>query len=152
MIRIAGYPDFSHMARIHAANFVRGWKAEEIRELMEKPGMKGFIYDIEGSRAGFVLMQMVEDEAEIIAIAVDKFHQRKGIASRILEFVMQYAQREGVESLFLEVAEDNLAAVGLYQKHAFETFNQRKDYYQRWHGGRVNALMMRHSLKSPKKS
>lgn len=146
MIRVAGYPDFSHMSRIHISNFVRGWKTEEIRELMEKPGTKGFVDDRDGIRAGFAIIRMVEDECEIISIAVSKTSLRQGVGGKLLEFLEKYVKREGLKTLFLEVAEDNDAARALYHKAGFEEFGKRKDYYVRWHGRGVDAIMMRKSL------
>lgn len=146
MIRVAGLPDYSHIARIHSASFERGWKTQEIRELMEKPGSKAFVYDIDGSRAGFVLVRLAADECEIIAIAVDEQHKRKGIARKLLDFLPDYLKREGVKTIFLEVAEDNFSAMALYEAAGYAEHGRRKGYYRRWHGRRIDALMLQHKL------
>lgn len=150
MIRVAGFHDYSHIARIHAASFERGWNAEEIRSLLEKPGAKAFIYDVDGSRAGFVLIRIAADECEIIAIAVDEQHKRKGIARKLLDFLPDYLRREGVGRVFLEVAEDNFSALDLYHAAGYEEHGRRKGYYRRWHGRRVDALMLQHRLDAPR--
>jgi [ribosomal protein S18]-alanine N-acetyltransferase len=142
MIRVGGFGDYSHMARIHSANFERGWSAEEIRELLDQPGAKAFIYDIEGSRAGFALVRFVADECEIIAIAVDAAYKRRGIGRKLLDHVNFYAHRDGIRTIHLEVAEDNLAAIALYTGAGYAENGRRKGYYRRWHGRRVDALML----------
>lgn len=150
MIRIAGYHDYRHMARIHCASFERGWKAEEIREMMEQEGTKALIYDLAGSRAGFLLFRMAADECEIIAVAVDQQYQRKGIARKLLDYLPDYLLREHIHTIFLEVAEDNLAAIALYQAAGYEEHGKRKAYYRRWHGRRVDALLFRKRLAARK--
>lgn len=142
MIRVAGFGDYTHLSRIHSASFERGWSAEELRGLLEQPGAKAFIYDIEGSRAGFTLIRCAADECEIITIAVDAAHQRKGIGRKLLAHAAAHAVREGAKKLFLEVAEDNFAATALYESAGFAEHGRRKGYYRRWHGRRVDALMM----------
>ena len=146
MIRVAGYTDYSHMSRIHSASFERGWKAAEIKDLMEKPGTKGFVYDVEDSRQGLAIIRMVEDECEIITIAVAATSQRKGIGGKLLDHIKKYAKRENIKTLFLEVAEDNLSAIALYEKAGFTRFGVRKGYYRRWHGRAVDAIQMRFTI------
>ncbi len=146
MIRVAGHPDIRHMARIHAASFERPWSVAEIQKLMEQPGVKGFVYDAAGSWAAFGLLRMVEDEAEILTIATDPAYRGKGIATQLLHFIIHYAERESIARLFLEVAEDNLAAHTLYDQNGFAPFATRKGYYTRWHGRAVDAICMEKTL------
>lgn len=145
-IRVAGYPDISHIARIHSANFERGWKSDEIKTMFETPGTKAFVDDMDGTRVAFSIIRFAADECEIISIAVAKESHRRGLGKHMLQHVVAYAKREGAKTLFLEVAEDNLAAVALYEKAGFQRFNVRKGYYRRWHGRMVDAIMMRHTL------
>lgn len=146
MIRLARLTDYSDIARIHCASFERGWKEAEIRALMEKPGGKGFVYDCDGACGGFVLIRIAADECEILAIAVDAAHQRKGVARKLLDHLPPYLRREKVATLFLEVAEDNFAAIALYEAAGFSEHGRRKGYYRRWHGRRIDALLLRRGL------
>lgn len=146
MIRVGGYGDYTHMARIHTASFERGWSAEEIRELLDQPGGKSFVYEQDGKRAGFALVRFVADECEILAIAVDEAYKRRGIGRDLLAHVHFYSQRDGIHQVFLEVAEDNLAAIALYAGAGYVENGRRKGYYRRWHGRRVDALTMVCSL------
>lgn len=142
MIRVGGYGDYSHMSRIHSASFERGWSADEIRDLLEQAGSKAFVYDLDGSRAGFVLIRTVADECEVLTIATDAAYQRKGIGRKLLRHAIAYAAREKARKIFLEVAEDNHAARALYEAAGFAEHGRRKGYYRRWHGRRVDALLL----------
>jgi ribosomal-protein-alanine N-acetyltransferase len=57
------------------------------------------------------------------------------------------AQRQGARTLFLEVAQDNSAARGLYAAHGFVQIGRRANYYRR-RSGLVDALVLRLLLSS----
>ena len=58
------------------------------------------------------------------------------------------AKARGVEIVFLEVAQDNTAALALYKTTGYDAIGMRKNYYKRA-GGRVSAVTLRKQL-SPK--
>lgn len=142
MIRVGGYGDYHHMARIHSANFEHGWSADEIRDLLEQTGTKAFVYDLEGSRVGFVLLRCVADECEILTVAVEEAYKCRGIGRKLMEQAHVHAAREGAKKIFLEVAEDNDAARRLYAACGYAEHGRRTGYYRRWHGRRVDALLL----------
>lgn len=149
MIRLAEVDDYGQMARIHSASFERGWKTQEITTLLESDGAKAFIYDIDGKQAGFLLIRTAADECEIIAIAVDADHKRKGIGRALLDYLLRYLANTPVKKIFLEVAEDNFGAMALYQAAGYVEHGRRKGYYRRWHGRRIDALMLARKTDAP---
>jgi len=52
------------------------------------------------------------------------------------------ARRRGGTRMFLEVAADNVAAIGLYELNGFEVTSRRRDYY----AAGLDAILMRRSL------
>ncbi|MBW2458132.1 MAG: GNAT family N-acetyltransferase [Deltaproteobacteria bacterium] len=66
-----------------------------------------------------------QDEAarlgEVRTVARDPDFPRKGLGTAALAEGLRTLQRLGATSACLEVASDNVAAVGLYQKHGFRT-------------------------------
>ncbi|WFA76236.1 ribosomal protein S18-alanine N-acetyltransferase [Streptococcus suis] len=74
---------------------------------------------------GFLAVQTVLDEMEILQIAVKADFQRLGIASQLMAAVMDW---EG--DIFLEVRESNSAAQALYTRQHFTKIGKRKDYYR----------------------
>jgi ribosomal-protein-alanine N-acetyltransferase len=59
--------------------------------------------------------------------------------------VLDRAARHGAEAVFLEVAEDNAAAIALYANNKFVEVGRRPGYYSR-KDGRVTALVMRRDV------
>jgi ribosomal-protein-alanine acetyltransferase len=77
----------------------------------------------EGVLAGFLVWRRtVPEEAEILNLAVLPEFRRRGIGSRLIEALP-------AETLFLEVRESNLSAIGLYRKAGFEQAGVRSAYY-----------------------
>jgi len=63
----------------------------------------------------------------ITNVSVIKQHSGKGIAAHLLTDCIQYAKKQGFLSIDLEVNNVNIAAIKLYEKFGFETFDLKKD-------------------------
>ena len=78
---------------------------------------------------GFAVVRQVGDDGELLQIAVDTKVRRGGIGSLLIEAVLDYAAKNSMQSVFLEVRKSNIAAISLYEKNGFEPVRTRKDYY-----------------------
>ncbi|USQ95953.1 GNAT family N-acetyltransferase [Caulobacter sp. RL271] len=135
------------LADIHDRAFDRPWTALEFDALLKSPGAFAILGEAgEPAEAkGFVLCRSIAGEAEILTIAVDPAARRRGWGAALVEIAAGIAAETGSESLFLEVAVDNLAAVGLYQATGFAKVGLRKGYYPHPDGAK-DALVMRRAL------
>nr|MDQ2860173.1 ribosomal protein S18-alanine N-acetyltransferase [Pseudomonadota bacterium] len=97
------------------------------------------------SVVGFIVCRVAADEAEILTLATNPRHRRRGVARALLETVTREADARGVASLFLEVAADNAAALALYTKAGFVAVGVRRGYYPRGVAA-FDAVIMRRDL------
>lgn len=95
--------------------------------------------------AGYALCSLVFEEAELLDIAIDRAHQRLGLAGQLMDFLVAEARRAGALRMFLEVRESNHAARGLYASSGFSQVGTRRDYYP-CAAGREDALVMMRAL------
>ena len=125
------------MAAIHAAAFppAERWGEDAMSVQLGLPGVFGLIADA----AGFVLVRVAADEAEILTLAVLPERQRHGLASLLMEAAHRKAALLGAAAMFLEVAESNDAARALYARLGYEQVGLRRRYYP--DGG--DALVLR---------
>ncbi len=132
------------LAAIHAEAFDAPWSAEAFAALLAQPGII-----LEAAPDGFVMVQAAADEAEILTLAVRPTARRKGVATALVETAAQRVELAGAGRLFLEVAEDNLAARALYARLGFEPVGRRPRYYARANGPAVDALLLARNLPAP---
>ncbi|MCJ7871263.1 GNAT family N-acetyltransferase [Phaeobacter sp. J2-8] len=132
------------MAALHAACFPnRPWSAAEFAQLTEARGM---IWLTSPDNDGLMFVQSIPPEAEILTIAVAPHAQRKGVARSLIADMCDRLLSAGVTTLFLEVAEDNTAARGLYANAGFAESGRRKAYYPRAEQPAADAVILRKSL------
>jgi GNAT superfamily N-acetyltransferase len=81
-------------------------------------GLEGFIA-LDGSAwVGLVTYKILGGECEIISL--DSLREGEGIGSSLIEQVAREAKKAGCARLFLVTTNDNLEALGFYQKRGFE--------------------------------
>lgn len=117
------------------------WQAAAFRQLLESPGMQARVFHKGDHPVGFCLHRFVLDEAELIAIAVDPAFQKQGIATQMLNVLMSELGRVDVANFFLEVRQNNQAAITLYEKAGFRKVGVRKNYYENKGGARIDAVV-----------
>lgn len=129
------------MAICHARAFTgssRAWSVAELNDLLESP----LVFAV-GDRRAFALGRVIADEVELLTLACDPAHQRKGLARACLGNFEVESRTRGAVTAFLEVAADNLPARAIYDAAGYIEVARRAGYYAR---GTVDALILRKAL------
>ncbi len=79
---------------------------------------------------GFCNYWLVTTELHILAIATHPDFRGKGIATRLLDHVLEKARATGCSLATLEVRRSNKPAIALYEHAGFKTVHVRARYYQ----------------------
>lgn len=87
---------------------------------------------------GYFGIMILNDECEILTIAVDSFYRRQHIGSDMMRFMFKFMNAKKIKTAYLEVNENNVAAIALYTKYGFEKSYTRKNYY-----GQDSALILK---------
>ena len=66
-------------------------------------------------------------EYEILFIYVKKTYRRKGLANYLLNNNYIQKNKSNLKKIFLEFAENNIPAIGMYKKNNFELLNIKKN-------------------------
>ncbi|HEY1415011.1 MAG TPA: GNAT family N-acetyltransferase [Caulobacteraceae bacterium] len=135
------------MASLHDRSLEDAWSEADIVSLLGSPGIFSLLARAEDAPVGFVLVRAVADEAEILTLAVDPAFRRQGAGRALVEAAAEAARTAGAGFLFLEVAEDNAAALALYEACSFAHVGRRSGYYARG-AQRLDALILRRALNS----
>jgi len=136
------------LAQIHASAFDWGWSEADFLDLMQRPfhHILGLYRD--DDLLSFVVYSHVVGEAEILTLATDARYRRQGLACALMQQLIAHLKAENGESLFLEVAVDNPAALQLYARLGFCQSDVRKAYYNRRSGPPVDGYILRLCFKN----
>lgn len=100
--------------------------------------------------AGFAIMDLGEERAHLVLLAVRPSHRRLGIGQRMLEWLLESARIAGMASVHLELRANNDAARRFYRAMGFYETVLVPGYYRGVEGGRKEgALRMLRVLRVP---
>lgn len=103
------------------------------------------IVDVGGEIAGYGIMSVGAGEAHILNICIRDEYRGRGLARRILTWLLDRARHAGMYEAYLEVRPSNTIAARLYHSLGFEQVGVRRGYYQA-PGGREDAAVLRRVL------
>lgn len=111
---------------------------EQISYLLRDYNSLSYIAYINDKIAGFII-GLIEIErnqffGHIITIEVMTQYRRKGVAQRLLREIETGIKNQGINECRLEVREDNIAAIKLYEKIGYKKIAKLENYYQTAHG------------------
>lgn len=92
---------------------------------------------------GFAGVQFILDESNITNIVIKKDFRNQGVGYLLLNELIDFSKQNNMSSITLEVNENNLYAIKLYNKFNFNITGLRKNYYN----GTDNAIIMTLQIK-----
>lgn len=121
--------EMPEVAALERACFSHPWTEEQLCL-----GVRENVLHVLGIRryrrlVAYCSFYVAASQADIVNIAVLPEFRRKRLGSSLLTSVLQHAGQIGVEQIFLEVRESNLAARTLYLSKGFEKVGLRARYY-----------------------
>ncbi len=122
-------------------SFGEAWTRSQCAGIMPMGGVTMTIAEDEQGPAGFSLVRAVEDEAELLLLAVAIHAQRRGIGQALLDDFIDTARRRGARRLHLEVRDGN-PAFGLYFSAGFVPAGRRRNYYHGPEGQSFDAVTL----------
>jgi len=145
-LHVANAGESQRLSALHGRCFREPWAADFIGRVLERQNSFALVaVDPRGQERGFAFVRQTADEAELLSIGVVKDARKSGIGARLLAGVTDRVRSAGARYLFLEVAEDNLAARTLYARAGFKQTGRRKGYYENEQDS-VDALTLTRAL------
>ncbi len=159
----AGPLDARVIAELHLQCFADGlggaaWSAASIAKVLSLPGSYAYLAVVAPEKAavqaaaatpalaGFLLARILAGESEILSLGVAPAWRRHGATRALLRAAMERTGRAGAARTLLEVAEDNMAAHGLYAAEGFALVKRWPRYYRLPGGTTAAALVFARDL------
>ena len=132
MIRKMEISDANEVYDIENQAFFEPWsKKNLIKDLKSNTFLNHYVAEIDGKIVGFYISSHVLDQVEIFTIAVDNGFKKMGIATSLLNHLVETSLSNNMKEIWLEVSTKNTPAINLYKKFGFEVMGIRKNYYQK---------------------
>lgn len=105
---------------------------------INNPFVKFIVYEVSNNIIGCIDYSFFDNRIEINYIIVEEEYQHKGIATKMLEYMIE--KYKTIENITLEVSTKNIKAINFYHKNGFIDVSIRKNYYS---SGDDAIMMMR---------
>ena len=119
------------VAELERICFSTPWSRNMLAEELDN-ALSAFLValDESGKVVGDAGLQVVLDEGYITNVAVRPECRRQGIAGKLLQVFLDFAQGNHLAFLTLEVRASNYDAIALYGSRGFRSVGRRKNYYE----------------------
>ncbi len=119
-------------------NFDSFWNQNIFKSELENSNSKYIVAKQNGEIVGFAGIWISVDDVHITNIVARKDKRNQGIGHKLLKHLIILAKETHLNSITLEVNENNLPAIHLYEEFGFCTVGVRKRYYN----NKDNAIIM----------
>ena len=135
--------DLTAIERIEQRSYPTPWSRSMFAGELAKPSsicLGAFEAEGEdGALVGYLIVSRYVDAWHVMNVAVEPDHQRRGVASRLLERLFELTRDDERRGYTLEVRVSNEGAIELYERLGFEPRGIRRGYYT---DNREDALIM----------
>jgi ribosomal-protein-alanine acetyltransferase len=148
VIQRASIADLGTLHMIEQRCFTKeAWSKRQIATFLDASDSVSLTARANGEIVGFVIGLVDQYDGmkigHIVTIDVLPDYMRKGIGMTLLRSIEQEFKKTGVKACYLEVREDNLAAMKLYRKAGYVEFERLENYYSRGgHGVRLEKTLL----------
>ena len=126
-VRPLSFPDLPKVIAIERRSFPSPWSLAMFVLELSKPSGICLAAVREREIVGFVVCARYDEAYHVMDIAVDPAHRRHGVASALLDGVIERAGEDA--NYTLEVRVSNAGAISLYERYGFHGVGRRPRYY-----------------------
>jgi ribosomal-protein-alanine N-acetyltransferase len=118
--------------------FSAHWSAVQVQGEMGHPCGRVLVAETDGKISGFIAFRAVAGVGEILNLAVAQNKLRCHLGTLLVERALKEMRESATLQITLEVNENNLPAITLYEKAGFKVIGRRPKFYN----GAEDALLM----------
>lgn len=146
-LRPASPADVAAVAGLERLVFGAGaWSLDAVTGELAACDRRAVVAQEEGEVVGYAITMLAGATVDLQRIAVRPDRQRRGLARALLRAAIRRAVEDGANSVLLEVAAGNEAALGLYRREGFEEIHRRRRYYPDGSDALVMSRPLRRTL------
>ncbi len=112
------------------SDFDNFWNYEIFKEELGNTNSSYLVLLYDDEIIGFGGIKIILDEANLMDIVIKKSMRNQGFAKLLLNELINISKEENCSSITLEVNENNIYAIKLYNNFNFKQVGKRKKYYK----------------------
>lgn len=140
---VLGEDDVQDLIDLEAQCFEYHWTREQFLLGLSRKAFRVLGIRFEKILAGYIAFSLIEDEMEILNLAVRPEFRRHGLAARLLTESFKVCGENSIKKSFLDVKVSNEPALSLYRKFGYKKIGVRKKYYP---DTKEDALLFRYDF------
>ena len=122
--------DLNQIADILETDFDDFWNFEIFKEELVNNNSSYLVLRYDDEIVCFGGIKIILDEANIMNIVTKKNERNQGFARFVLNELINISKEQNCTSITLEVNENNIPAIHLYELFNFQEVGRRKNYYK----------------------
>lgn len=122
--------DSLRVLQIERELFTDAWPDEAFEVVGNPPGIKHYVVTVDSLIVGYAVTSTIEEEFQIANLAVASEYQKKGLGTKLMEFILGQAVKANCEYCYLEVRAGNTRAIEFYRKFGFKITGIQTNYYE----------------------
>lgn len=130
-IRMMERKDVERISRLEEAAFSMPWSADAFLDMITKPDARYYVAELDGEVLGGCGVLMAAGEGNITNVVVDEKARNRGIATKMLQYLIEDGSLNGLSAFTLEVRVSNAAAIHVYEKLGFHSEGIRPNFYEK---------------------
>lgn len=123
---------FLHLKQLDHNYFPQPWDSESWQNLFKTNNERWILMAFsEDELIGFSLFEIsfVDSFAHLFKILINPNIRQKGLGFELLNESLEALRNRGVKSFFLEVEDQNISAIKLYEKLGFKIIHKKAHFY-----------------------
>lgn len=123
--------DVETVSKIESEVFSMPWSAKDFLEMVEADYAYYYVAEWDGEIVGCCGIRNIAGEGEITNVVVAPRFRKKGIAFKMMEYMLEKAAEIGITVCTLEVRVSNQPAIRLYERLGFKGEGVRPHFYDK---------------------
>ena len=136
--------DIPTIFAIEERAYVHGWTKGILKGCL-RTNYRCWIVRRDDQIIGYGIISIAVGESHLLNLTIAPEFQHRGFGRRVLHFIIDEAQHEDAETMFLEVRDSNKSAIALYMDEGFNQIGVRNNYYPT-DNGHEDAIIMARTL------
>lgn len=120
-------------------SFGEAWNSAQCLSMISLPYSQLFLAEYDNQICGFAFTRSLFEDLELLMIATHPDNARMGVASALMNYIIEIATSENRSRIFLEMRRGN-SAEKFYNHYGFSEISVRKNYYRGVSGKYYDAL------------